>query len=63
MPRIEHKLVGAFHVFTSPDVLGLHVADRNEQVAFERVQPTIEALQRMRERKERERSYLHAAAE
>ena len=51
MPEIVHKMIGDFHVFTSPDIPGLYVADKNKEVAESRVQPTIDALARMAERK------------
>lgn len=55
MPEIVHGMVGDYYFLTSPDVPGLYVADRDLAVAHDRVQPTIEALDRMRERKANER--------
>ncbi len=54
MPGIVHRMVGEFHVLTSPDVSGLYVADRDREVAESRVQPSIDALGRMRDRKANE---------
>ncbi len=55
MPEIVHRMVGEFHLLTSPDVPGLYVADRDLAVAEARIDPSIEALARMRERKANER--------
>ncbi len=49
-PRIEHKIVGKHHVFTSPDVPGLYVAHADYETARQNVDSAIQTLARMRER-------------
>lgn len=62
MPEIIHKMVGEYHVFTSPDIPGLYVADKDKDVAESRIEPTIAALRRMSERKNNE-ARLRSTAE
>lgn len=48
--RIEHRVVGTQHVFTSPDVPGLFVAHADRETAQRDVPAAIEMLKRMQER-------------
>lgn len=49
--RLEHKKVGEQHVFTSPDVPGLHVAHADYETARASVPSAVEMLERMRSRR------------
>jgi len=48
--RIEHRIVGTQHVFTSPDVPGLFVAHADREKAERDVPAAIEMLKWMHER-------------
>ena len=48
--RLEHRVVGAKHVFTSPDVPELHISHADEAVARADIQPALDALDRMKQR-------------
>ena len=61
MPRIEHKVVGEFHVFTSPDVPGLYVAHRDASTARASIKPSLDALERITRRRAQEQQTKHAA--
>ena len=49
--RLEHRVVGTQHVFTSPDVPGLYVAHADRDAAERHVPEAIEMLRRMQERR------------
>lgn len=51
--RLEHNTVGGQHVFTSPDMPGLHVAHSDYDTAKASVPSAIEMLKRMRDRRTR----------
>jgi hypothetical protein len=53
--RIEHRVVGTLHLFTSPDVPGLFVADSDRATAERDVPAAIEMLRRMNGRRIKER--------
>ena len=64
MPDIVHEMVGDYHVFTSPDLPVMYVADKDRSVAESRIEPTIAVLRRLAERKDNEarlRSLARAA--
>ena len=42
--RIAHTKMGRVHVYTSPDLPGLYVSDRDKMVALRSIKPTIETL-------------------
>jgi hypothetical protein len=48
--KIEHRVVGTQHVFTSPDLPGLFVAHRDRDQAEADVPAAIEMLRRMEQR-------------
>jgi len=48
--RIAHRVVGTKHVFTSPDVPGLHVSHADKQVAEDAIQPTLDMIDAMQRR-------------
>jgi hypothetical protein len=48
--RIVHRVVGTKHVFTSPDVPGLHVSDADKDTAEGAIQSALDMLDRMQER-------------
>ena len=48
--RIEHRIVGTQHVFTSPDVPGLIVAHRDRDTAEADVPAAIDMLRVMEQR-------------
>jgi hypothetical protein len=48
--KIEHRVVGTQHVFTSPDLPGLLVAHRDRDTAEADVPAAIEMLRRMEQR-------------
>jgi hypothetical protein len=54
--RLQHKLVNGLHVFTSPDVPGLYVANPDESVALGHVPEAVEAIRRINERREERES-------
>jgi hypothetical protein len=63
MVRLEHKVIGGLHVFTSPDVPGLYAADRNEEIAKAKVEPLVERLHQMSQRRQSKtlvKSMIHA---
>jgi hypothetical protein len=48
--RVEHRVVGMQHVFTSPDLPGLFVAHRDRDMAEADVPAAIEMLRAMEQR-------------
>jgi hypothetical protein len=48
--RLVHKTIGELHVFTSPDVPGLYVANPDETVAHGQVAEAVAAIERISER-------------
>ena len=48
--KIEHRVVGTQHVFTSPDLPGLFVAHRDRDQAQADVPAAIEMLRAMEQR-------------
>ncbi len=48
--RLEHRVVGAKHVFSSPDVPELHISHADEVVARADIRPALDALGRMKQR-------------
>lgn len=48
--RLVEEKIGSQHVITSPDVPGLFVAHSDLETARRDVQPTIEAMDRVRSR-------------
>lgn len=56
--RLEHKKIGELHVYTSPDVPGLFVADADKSVALGRVPHYVETLAQINARRE-ERDQVH----
>lgn len=42
--RIWHKQVGASHIFTSPDLPGLHIGDPELRRAFDMISPAVSLL-------------------
>ena len=49
--RLEHRVVGRQHVFTSPDVPGLYVAHPDKQRAYQAIPSAIEMLEQMNARR------------
>jgi len=47
---IERKKINDFHVFTSPDVLGLFVAIRDDTDYVRKIQSALDMIDRMEER-------------
>ena len=50
-PRLEHKMVGDYHVFTSPDLPALYVAHHDREQALSLVPVHLEALKGSDERR------------
>ena len=48
--KLVHRVVGAKHVFTSPDVPELHISHADQKTAFESVQPALDLLEQMKRR-------------
>lgn len=48
--RLEHRVVGTKHVYTSPDVPGLHVSHSERETAFQSVQQALDMMDSMRAR-------------
>lgn len=48
--KLEHRVVGTKHVFTSPDVPHLHVSHANKQTAFEAIQSALDMFEAMERR-------------
>jgi hypothetical protein len=48
--QLVHRIVGSKHVFTSPDVPGLHVSHGDRQTALDAVQSALDMFARMEER-------------
>lgn len=46
---VHYRTIEDLHVFTSPDVYGLYVADKDPQAAFERVAPSLVHLLKLNE--------------
>jgi len=62
MPRLEHRIIGSQHVYTSPDVPGLFVAhDADQQTALDSVPSAIKVLEEMKARR-KQRDKVAAAA-
>ena len=53
--RLEHKVVGRQHVFTSPDLQGLYVAHSDYDIAKASVPSAVEMIERMQERRNQRR--------
>ncbi len=53
--RLEHRVVGTKHVFTSPDVPELHISHADEATARADIQPALDALDRIKQRIEARR--------
>ena len=51
MPRLEHRIIGSQHVYTSPDVPGLFVAHADQQTALDSVPSAIKVLEEMKARR------------
>ena len=49
--RLDHRVLGNLHVFTSPDVPGLYVAHVDKVTAEKAVPEAVEMLQKMEERR------------
>lgn len=49
---VQYRYVEGLHVFTSTDVEGLYIADRDPHAAFERVAPAIRFLVKENEKVE-----------
>ncbi len=54
--RLEHRVVGTKHVFTSPDVPELHISHADEATARADIQPALDALERIKQRIEARRA-------
>ena len=48
--RLEHRVIGTKHVFTSPDVPELHISHADEATARADIQPALDALDRIKQR-------------
>ncbi len=48
--NLTHRVVGTKHVFTSPDVPGLHVSHSDKQIAYDAIQSALDMFARMEER-------------
>lgn len=55
--RLVHREVGTKHVYTSPDVPGLHVSHADREKAFNAIQGTLDMLERMKERVEARKAF------
>jgi hypothetical protein len=53
--RLEHRVIGTKHVFTSPDVPELHISHADEATARADIQPALDALDRINQRIEARR--------
>ncbi len=53
--RLEHRVIGTKHVFTSPDVPELHISHADEATARADIQPALDALDRIKQRIEARR--------
>lgn len=49
--KLVHRVVGTKHVYTSPDVPELHISHADQQTALESIQPALDLLEQMKERK------------
>ncbi len=49
--KLEHRVIGAQHVFTSPDLPGLYVAHADREIAERSVPEAVDMLQRMQKRR------------
>jgi hypothetical protein len=47
--RVNYRFIDGHHVYTSDDVYGLYVADRDADRAYARVAPSLERLIRLNE--------------
>ncbi len=48
--KLVHRIIGTKHVFTSPDVPKLHVSHADESIARADIQPSLDAIARVKER-------------
>jgi hypothetical protein len=42
--RVNYRFIDGYHVYTSDDVYGLYVANRDAQAAYDAVGPSLEKL-------------------
>lgn len=42
--KVEYRNVDGYHIYTSKDVYGLYIADKNPETAFENVSGALEFL-------------------
>lgn len=49
--KLEHRVVGALHVFTSPDLPGLYVAHADRETAERNIPEAVEMLRQMQARR------------
>ena len=47
--RVNYRFMDGYHVYTSEDVYGLYVANRDAQAAYEAVAPSLERLIKLNE--------------
>lgn len=47
--RVTYRFIDGVHVYTSDDVYGLYVADRDPQRAYEKVAPSLARLIKLNE--------------
>jgi len=47
--RVSYRFIDGYHVYTSEDVYGLYVANRDPRAAFQAVAPSLEKLMRLNE--------------
>jgi hypothetical protein len=47
--RVSYRFIDGYHVYTSEDVYGLYVANRDPCVAFQAVAPSLEKLIQLNE--------------
>ena len=61
-PRLEFKMIGDYHVITSPDVPALYVAHLSRDKAVELVPEQIEVLRSSAERRAGRERVKHSVA-
>lgn len=59
---LVHRVVGAQHVFTSPDVAELFVAHADEETARSRVQGVLDMIEQMKQRQQAKKAHLRKYA-
>ncbi len=54
--KLEHRVVGTKHVYTSPDIPQLHVSHADKETALKAVQSALKMFEAMERRLEARRS-------